>query len=67
MLTLLATMILVAVGSVILSFGFLYKQDDPANSQLKFYQVLAKNPGVRIPLWLVGSLFVGYAVYGQFM
>jgi len=69
MLTLLATMVLVAIGSVILSMGFLYKQDDTSYSGMKWYQILAqtKDLGVRIPLWLVGSVFIIYAVYGQFM
>lgn len=67
MLTLLSTMILVTVSAVLLTVGFLYRQDDPQYKDLKFYQILGKDLGVRIPLWLTGGVIVAYAVYGQFM
>jgi hypothetical protein len=60
-------MVLISIGSVILSLGFLYKVDSPSYSGMKYYQILGRDLGVRVPLWLVGALFIAYAVYGQFM
>jgi len=64
--SLLLTFFAGLVGLASFVFGFLYGQDMPKNSHLKWHEVLQQDLQVRALFWAVGLGLLAWAGYFQF-
>lgn len=64
--SLLVTLLLVSVGIILLTVGFVYGMDFPENVGKKWTDIVKEELGVRIVFWIAGGLALGYAGLFQF-
>lgn len=62
----LVTLMLVTVGIVLVTVGFVYGMDMPANAGKKWTDIVKEDLTVRIIFWVIGGLALLYAGVFQF-
>ena len=62
----LVTLLLTAVGAVLISFAAIYNMDAPENKGRPLTQIIQEDLATRIIFLVLGLLALGYAAVGQF-